>query len=432
MQRLRVHHEKRYLIHDDGRPFFYLADTAWELFHRLTREEIDFYMQTRARQRFTMIQAVVLAEFDGLNTPNACGHRPLVDNDPARPNEAYFEHVDYAVDRAAAAGLVMGMLPTWGDKVVGMWGAGPEIFTPETAGIYGEFLGRRYRDKPIIWILGGDRPIQNQLHLDTWRAMAAGLRRGDGGNHLITFHPAGRHSSSDWVHNEPWLDFNMIQSGHQGKNFPNYQMLQHDYALLPPKPILDGEPNYEDHPVMSLKWTWQPGDAWFDDYDVRKSAWRGVLAGACGHTYGCHDIWQMWEPGRPVHNNVRTPWRDALELPGANQMRHLRALWESRNPLVRRPDNGMLHMTRHQHQPAHHMLALSATDGSHAFIYSPLGDPFRVHLSRIHGRARATWFDPRTGESQPIGAFEQDADPDFTPPTSGEGNDWVLVLDRDE
>jgi len=37
--RVRVSDNGRFLVTENGRPFFYLGDTGWELFHRLTREE---------------------------------------------------------------------------------------------------------------------------------------------------------------------------------------------------------------------------------------------------------------------------------------------------------------------------------------------------------------------------------------------------------
>ena len=176
MQRLKISDNQRYLIHADETSFFYLGDTAWELFHRLDREEIDYYLQTRADQGYTVIQAVALAEFGGLTEPNPYGETPLRGNDPAQPNEAYFEHVDWAINRAEALGLYVALLPTWGDKWNRAWGEGPEIFTPENARVYGEFLGRRYQDKPIIWVLGGDRAIESDAHLAIYRA--DGGRRG--------------------------------------------------------------------------------------------------------------------------------------------------------------------------------------------------------------------------------------------------------------
>ena len=166
--RLKVSENRRFLVYEDGRPFFYLGDTAWELFHRLNREEADRYLEDRARKGFTVIQAVALAELDGLDDPNPYGHRPLRNNDPTRPDvkegpaNDYWDHVDYIVEKANSLGLYIGFLPTWGDKWNKKWGTGPEIFTAENAAVYGEWLGRRYRDRGIIWILGGDRPVETE------------------------------------------------------------------------------------------------------------------------------------------------------------------------------------------------------------------------------------------------------------------------------
>src|SRR5687767_16038891 len=79
-RRLKVSDNRRYLVDGNGKPFFYLADTAWELFHRLGREEAENYLARRAEQGFTVVQAVALAELDGLGTPNAHGDLPLIEN----------------------------------------------------------------------------------------------------------------------------------------------------------------------------------------------------------------------------------------------------------------------------------------------------------------------------------------------------------------
>ena len=100
--KIKVHRSGRYLAGGDGKPFFYLADTAWELFHRLTFEEADEFMGLRAAQGFNVLQVMVLEEHDGLDVPSVNGLRPLHDNDPARPDEAYFAHVDRVVKRAFA------------------------------------------------------------------------------------------------------------------------------------------------------------------------------------------------------------------------------------------------------------------------------------------------------------------------------------------
>lgn len=434
LPRLRVAPNGRYLITELGEPFFYLGDTAWELFHRLDRKDADRYLKDRARKGFTVVQAVVLAEFDGLRTPNAYGHLPLLEMDPTRPairpgpENDYWDHVDYIVDRAEDLGLYVGMLPTWGDKWSRRWGVGPEIFTPQNAELYGAFLGARYRDKPIIWILGGDRNPENEQHLAIIRALARGLKRGDGGAHLITYHPQGGASSSRWFHREEWLDFNMFQSGHGRLLNPNHEMTLHDRSLDPPKPVIDGEPCYEDHPV-----NWHRGGEkrWFDEWDVRKAAYSSMLAGAAGHTYGNHNIWQFWHPGREPISLARTPWQLALDHPGARQMGYLRQLLTQRSFHQLEPDQSL--MASDPGTGADHARAALAQDRSYALIYLPTGKPVQVRLSKIRGRqVRAWWFNPRQGVAEHIGDFTAEGEQEFVPPTSGRNNDWVLVLDSIE
>ena len=169
---------KHFLLKDD-KPFFWMGDTAWELFHRLDREEADHYLKRRSEQGFTVIQAVVLAEMDGLHIPNAYGETPLVNDDPATPNEKYFEQVDYIIDKANEYGLTIGLLPTWGDKIYkDKWGTGPEIFNENNAAVYGAWIANRYKNKTnIIWILGGDRNPRNEKDVAIWNAMGNAIEK---------------------------------------------------------------------------------------------------------------------------------------------------------------------------------------------------------------------------------------------------------------
>ena len=204
--KLKVSENKRFLVHEDGTPFFYLGDTGWELFHRLDKNDTEKYLENRRAKGFTVIQAVVLAELDGLNTPNAEGNKPLIDNDPLKPNEAYFAHVDWVIRKAAEKGIFIGMLPTWGDKVDKKWGQGPVIFNKDNAFRYGQWIGSRYRDFPnIIWINGGDRDGGGD-NKPVWEAIGNGIKSVDK-NHLMTFHPWGERSSSEWFQNEQLARF---------------------------------------------------------------------------------------------------------------------------------------------------------------------------------------------------------------------------------
>ena len=417
----------RWLLCADGTPFFWLADTAWELFHRLGREEADFYLQTRARQGFTVVQAVVLAEENGLHAPNFYGDVPLRDDDPAQPVEAYFAHVDWIVARANELGLTLGMLPTWGDKWNLLWGQGPEIFTPENARAFGNWLGARYRDAAIAWILGGDRPIETEAHRAINDAMAAGL--GETSRHLKTWHPNGRETSARWFHEASWLDFNMIQSGHgrdtpNGRNSPNFARVAADYARAPAKPVVDGEPGYEDHPAG-----FQMENGYLDSYDNRKSLYWALLSGAAGHTYGCHAVWQMWSAKHPPINHPRLPWRDSLELPGAAQMALARQiLGDSWGALV--PDQSLIVAQPEQEGAplAHaHLVATRTLDRTRAWVYCPLDAPFELDQTQLSGDFwSANWHDPRNGERTRQGEWARGEARVWTPP--GWGPDWVLEV----
>jgi hypothetical protein len=148
LQPLKVSDNKRFLVTRDGQPFFWLGDTGWELFHRLNKTDAEAYFKKRSEQGFTVIQAVVLAELNGLHEPNANGDLPLINDDPARPNEAYFAYVDTLIGLAATYKLYIALLPTWGDKLFkNSWGKGPEIFNVSNAYAYGKWIANRYRSE---------------------------------------------------------------------------------------------------------------------------------------------------------------------------------------------------------------------------------------------------------------------------------------------
>lgn len=422
--KLRVSANGRYLQHKDGTPFFYLADTAWELFHRLNESEVEKYLENRRAKGFTVIQAVLLAELDGLRTPNAHGDLPLKDNYMVEPNESYFRWVDKVIRMAEAKGLYIALLPTWGDKVDKQQGVGPEVFKPVNAGWYGFWLGKRYKSfKNIIWINGGDC-WGGDGNYPIWDALGKSLRKADK-NHLITFHPLSEHSSSEWFHNIEWLDFNMMQTGHCQRTYEIYErMLLKDYNRMLVKPVLDGEPRYENQPVCGLP----DSLGWFDDADVRQSMYWSLFSGAAGYTYGCHDVWQMVTSERKPEGKARGNWVTSMDLPGAFDMIHARRLmerydWESREPAqdIIVSENEM-----------YDKKIVALRGDKFAFVYFPNGETATLDLRKVGGLGEVSlsWMNPRTGEISFWGKKERLANQTVTPPSSGRGNDWVLIVEN--
>jgi hypothetical protein len=430
LPRLQLSDNKRFIVTETHQPFFWLGDTAWELFHRLMREEARHYFAKRQEQRFNVIQAVVLAEFDGLNEPNAYGEKPLIDNDPMRLNEDYFKYVDELLQLAAEHDLYVGLLPTWGDKVTPNWGAGPVVFDEVKALSYGKLLAERWKEQSnIVWIIGGDRPARKGEDDWTpiWRALAEGILDVDA-KALLTYHPQGGiDSTSVYLHQEPWLHINMMQSGHGGgHDVPMWEWIERDYNLVPTKPTLDAEPNYEDHPVNPWP-TFDSKNGYFNDYDVRKQIYRSVFAGACGVTYGHHSMWQFASEKHEWINHAKIDWQTAIDRPAANQVKHLRALIESYPFLSRIPDQNMI--VSDVGKGDAHIRATRDSEGSYALVYLPKSLPVTVRLEVITGNTvKASWFDPCSGEKTSLGTLDNKGEVTFTPP--GYRPDWVLLLEK--
>jgi hypothetical protein len=430
---LRISGDDHFLQHADGTPFFWLADTAWALHQNLSRDDVVRYLDDGAAAGFNVIQLMSVNAWALNDWKNYYGDVPYLDDSAAKLNPPFWQHLDWVIDQAAARGLFVLL-------VYGSPGRtdnhGAVTRTPAEAYAYGNALGMLYRDKPnLIWSGGidvnpDDVKRVSLMGMAGWHAMAEGVadgasgvqnldRQADWSSTLMTYHPRGGSTSSTWFHDAPWLDFNGAQIGWKGSTL--LQTLDADYARKPSKPVVNIEPWYE-------QCTWKTPPV--DDWDVRLQAYQSVFAGACGHTYGHHDIWPFDSPG----SEYAKRWREALPAPGRMQMRHLRQLLESQSQAGRVPLSKFV--TPRERQTAEPLLltqriaATGGVDGSWAFVYTPRGASFSVDLASLNGRqVTAHWFDPRTGELQSLGTLDKNRRKAFDPPGEpGSRNDWILRL----
>jgi len=434
---LAISPNHRFFTDEKGAPFFWLGDTGWLLFSKLNRDEAEKYLEDRRQKGFNVIQVMVLHT---VAAANVYGDSALVNRNVARPmvtsgNNAadakqydYWDHVDYIVDLAAKKGLYMAMVPVWGSNVKSGW------VKKEDAATYAKWLANRYKNRwNIIWLNGGD--IKGTDSIDTWKVIGSTLKKDDP-SHLESFHPFGRTSSSEYFQSEPWMDFNMFQSGHRSYDLDtslsehrfgpdNYKFINIDYNLKPTKPTFDGEPSYELIP-HGLHDTTKP---YWGAADVRRYAYWSVFAGGAGHTYGHNSVMQMHKPAdKGSAYGSKKYWYAALNDSGAQQMHYLKNLMLSKPYFERVPDQSLI-----AGDVGKQYNYLAATRGKdYAFVYDYTGRSFSVNMGKIGGKkVKASWYSPRDGSRQNIGTFANKGVQQFDPPgEEREGNDWVLLLEK--
>lgn len=406
----------RYLQTSDGEPFFPLGNSTWLMPEKLTREEVDIVLRSGHAEGYNLAMVKVV---DDLPATNAYGYMS--------GNEAYWEHIDYIIDKAAEEETYIGMICMWGNMVK-MGKVGDEL-----ASDYGKFLANRYKDKDnIIWVLGGD--IRGDVAPSVWNSLASAIKSVDD-RHLMTYHPYGRTSSITWWNNSEWLDFNMFHSGQRAYDQlrgdgslakidiaeDNWLFAQEAWDTEPARPILDGEPGFEEMPhgmydVNQPRWK---------AADVRRYAYWSVFSGACGHVYGHNSIIQFYNGDEETAEyGATTVWTEALRAPGFRQMKYLKMLIESFPYFERVPDQDILLSNGDRYDRAF------ATKGEdYMLVYTYANNPLEIDLTRISGNnKRAFWYDVTDGSVMEIGRLSgTSAVLQYAGPI-GPGYDHVLIV----
>lgn len=446
---LKVSENNRFLQYADGTPFFWLGDTGWLLPQRLDQDESAAYLSRASEAGFNVVQVQVLNAVPSVNAYGQYSNNPQdpwnfscfdysskgkenvpTSSSPSNPlTVSYWDNMDYIIRQAERNDIYIGMVCIWGGLVKG------GSIDVEGAKAYGKFLAERYKDFPnIIWIMGGD--IQGDIKPDVWNALAQTIKSIDK-KHLMTFHPRGRYTSAKWWAEAEWMDFHMYQSGHRAygqrmgnKDYPIPDNTEEDcwmyvdstWTYQPLKPVLDGEPSYEDIP-MGLHFP--DGPRW-KAHDVRRYAYWDVFAGAFGHTYGHNAIMQMVKPGVKVaYSSTSKLWYEAQEDEGYQQMKYVKALMLTFPFFERIPDQKIIakdNGTRYDR--------LIATRGrDYLLIYNYTSRDMIIDLTKISGKNKNVWWmDASTGNLIFMGKYDN-AITTFTPPTHSVSDihDGILI-----
>jgi Protein of unknown function (DUF4038)/Putative collagen-binding domain of a collagenase len=474
---LQVSENGRFLVRGDGTGFFPVADTAWAIAWKLNRNQVEKYLKHRKDQNFNTIAIVAFPAVEGkVVIPNVYDdHAFKISSrgvwDPLHPittpgiipeNSSeydYWDHLEYIIDAAESKGMAVILLPAWGVCVAGDWGSGKPtrdlIFNANSGYQYSRWIGQRFKSKKnIIWMIGGDRSAVygKRDYRNVFRAMAEGIADGVNGINkqdgkadysttLMSYHPRKwKPNSSEWFHNEPWLDFNSIQDQ------PSDQITATalDYGLSPVKPTWLFEGGYEFRRNV------------YKDWQIRFQSYQTVFAGGFGITYGSMNIYHFnsakAKPDEPITVSKSKKWEISLDEAGAMDMQHLINLMTSmsnKQYLDRVPDQSLIvgdqgGMKGNEGIQSDRLQATRGKKGDYALVYSANGRNISLRMNQLSAsRKNAFWFNPRNGKWHVQDREMIDKKPfmknipsgpdapvqKFDPPgDASDGNDWVLLL----
>jgi hypothetical protein len=386
----------RHFVHPGGEPFFWLGDTQWELSRAFSLDDVRTIMQTRQQQGFSVLHVMLTGVGDGA-APNLAGHRPWLNDDPSTPDDRFFAHVDDVLELGRERGMVL---------AVGVFHqVQAERVTVANARAYAAWLARRYREVPnLIWAM---YPKAEPESVPVIRELAQGLQDADEGRHLISVHPDPSPASSSFIHAEPWLSFNCIQTWAQTDLIG--PMVTHDYQLQPTKPVAMVEGAYE----AGSEYGFEVTPLW-----VRRQAYWTYLAGG-HHSYGHNELWRLLPT-----------WREALNAPGAVQLGILRqVLLDLRGWWNLVPAQGLIAGCE-AGDPALNMAAHSGA-GDWALVYLGGSATVSVRMAGIGASdtVAASWIAPTTGERTPAGSSPTTGLRRFSTPAGWE--DALLLLEAE-
>lgn len=416
---LRLSSNKRYIEHNDGTPFFWLADTVWcgPLFADFNDWQV--FLKDRVEKEFTAIQFVMtqwrMADADAAGNPAFTGKEKVA------VNPAFFQRMDKYVDAINDAGLVAVPVLLWairGDE-------NPGYSLPEDQKIVlAEYMIARYGAHQVIWFLGGDGNYSGE-RAETWKRIGRTVFNEDQ-HRLATQHVRGRSWIGKEFRNEAWFSFIGYQSGH-GDDEGTFRWLNQgppatEWNNKPNLPVINTEPNYEAHNGYKYRKV-------HNDHSVRRAAyWSLLVSPTAGVTYGGQGIWgwhtKVQAPADHISTGLGSPWYIAKDLPGALSIKYLHQFFKGIEWWRLIPAQEILTEQPGKDDASKFIAAAKSRAGDLLVAYLPEGGEVTLKTDSLQKGMNARWYHPRTGGWLDA---EKVVKPRQTFKTADK-NDWVLLI----
>ena len=421
---LRISENRRYFCHADGTPFFWLGDTHWQM---PDHERVDACNHPEHAGgacphggQFQHLLADRMARgFNVYQTyPNATSEHWWAERftriDPARFRAVF----DVQMNALADAGLVVAL-------GCGHFNNSTQIPEADLCR-FARYLVARYGAHPVIWItcqeMNAPENDGKNNRIDAWQAVAREIAGADGYGHP--------HSAHQWVldvatrplGHEPWHDWFALQGGHRNSGLTPQARYRGYYDYRPTRPVIETEAMYEQVDCGGVNST----------DEARHSAWKALLCGSPGYTYGGAGIWFIkWDaadPGCAQYNHAIGSWHEGMNLPGAAQITVLKKFFSAINRTA---------LTPRFQDPAwsewrDKETSVLATISHQLFVVYFYGATSKGTLKQLDPSASyvASWFDPRKGDIVGISADVRSPTGAWDVPEKPSDEDWVLRIEK--
>ena len=414
-----------HLMHRDGTPFLFTACTAWNGGLKSTEEEWSTYLQHRKEHHYTSIQ-LVLTQWRGADQ-NSQGEVAYEGQGRIRVNPSFFQHMDEKMDQINELGLVAAPVVLWALQKSTGRELSPGYTLPDDEAVrLARYIVARYGAHHVIWLLGGDGKYLDPYE-QRWKYIGQQVFS-DYHPGLVTLHPGGRSWIGDAYADQEWLDIVTYQSSHSNQegtvNWINRGPMATRWDQLPPRPLINMEPSYEEIPIYR-------SDGKITARDVRNASYWSLFATPlAGITYGANGIWPWIREGERILNHgslgdsAPSTWRTSIDFPGSLQVGYLSDFIRQFNWRTLKPAPERLAKQPGDEDYRQFISVVQDDSASLVLAYVPRKSTVELYNPR-RIKYRGQWFDPSTAKYEEADLIMKDG---VLVATSPQEKDFVLVL----
>lgn len=439
---IKVQDNTRYYMYDDGTPFFWLGDTNWMAFTNVSTEVCNYpgcdcsnqfkhTVDNRKEKGFNVYQTYFI--------PGSGNGEKSVWKDKGkfeRPNEEIFnEKVDKMFEYLNDEGFVIALGLGCHNATMGStMGWNDEVYLR-----FARYIVARYACYSIVWISGQEinddaaAQAKGKTVFEAYLEMSAAIEELDGYKHPNSAHTYPGYANTEkyvTLDKQPWHDSWTMQGGHggyaKGKDMYKSYYTACNRGVF--KPFIESENNYEDINCSG-----------FTGYDANRwSAWKAVLCGSAGFTYGVTGIWANcfstssftgWFDGKGGNYNYE-PWYMGLNKPGSYEMTYMKEFfetlpdWWNLNPAFK--NSGYGDFVKDEKNV---LAATSDASTMVAYFYNTENTETGT-IKSLDKNATYTsyWFNPLTGKFILIEKDIKSANGSYVIPERPNSSDWVFLI----